>query len=187
VVTEKATNLIDTYLVGHDGLAGAPNPQPSNGVTPFGFDFGLRGDLIVSEAFGGPPSGDAAASSYRIEADGSLRLISGSVGNTQTAACWAVVTQNGRFAYTANTPSGSISGYRIDQDGSLSLVDADGRTGVAPRPLDMALSHNSRYLYAFNPGFGTVSAFRVEADGGLTHLGDTDAVLPGSANGIAAR
>jgi 6-phosphogluconolactonase (cycloisomerase 2 family) len=187
VVTEKATNTIDTYLVGSDGLPSPPNPQPSNGATPFGFDFGLRGDLIVSEAFGGGP-GLAAASSYRIGADGTLHLVSGSLGNTQTAACWAVVTQNGRFAYTANTPAGSISGYRIGKDGSLSLVDADGLTGVSHSPLDVALSNNSRFLYAFNSGEGTVSAFRVEADGGLTHIGDTDAVLvPGVANGIAAR
>jgi 6-phosphogluconolactonase (cycloisomerase 2 family) len=35
-----------------------------------------------------------------------------------------VVTPNGRYAYTTNTGSGSISGYRIDRDGALSLLDA---------------------------------------------------------------
>src|SRR5439155_25216085 len=55
VVTEKATNLIDSYVVGPDGLAAGPTPQPSAGATPFGFDFDKRGHLIVSDAFGGAP------------------------------------------------------------------------------------------------------------------------------------
>ncbi len=54
VVTEKNTNLIDTYEVNGDtGLASGPNPQASAGATPFGFAFDRRGHLIVSEAFGG--------------------------------------------------------------------------------------------------------------------------------------
>src|SRR5690242_3856062 len=38
VVTEKMTNLIDTYEV-HDRIAGAPMTSPSAGQTPFGFAF----------------------------------------------------------------------------------------------------------------------------------------------------
>ena len=40
-----------------------------------------------------------------------------------------VVTKNGRFAYTTNTGSGSISGYAVSADGGLTLLDADGHTG----------------------------------------------------------
>src|SRR5215213_2743025 len=42
VVTEKDTNIIDTYTVGAEGLASAPAANPSNGVTPFGFEFNNR-------------------------------------------------------------------------------------------------------------------------------------------------
>ena len=43
VVTEKNTNLIDTYQVdGHTGLASGPTPQASSGATPFGFAFGFK-------------------------------------------------------------------------------------------------------------------------------------------------
>lgn len=187
VVTEKNTNQITTYLVGNDGLASAPLVTPSHGATPFGFALSRTGVLIVSEAFGGAADA-SAASSYELSADGGLQLISGSVATTETAACWFVVTPNGRLAYTSNTGSGSISGYAVEQ-GRLTLLDADGRTGVTgpgTAPTDLALSNNGGYLYALNSGNQTISAFAVGADGSLTPIG-TVSGLPASANGLAAR
>src|SRR5437867_7368069 len=129
VVTEKATNKISTYTVGEDGLATGPNVQQSAGATPFGFDFDNKGHLIVSEAFGGAPNA-SAVSSYSLSGGGDLSVITASAGDTESAACWIVVTKDGRFAYTTNTGSGSVSGYRIAADGRLALLDADGVTGV---------------------------------------------------------
>ncbi|MQA75450.1 MAG: beta-propeller fold lactonase family protein [Solirubrobacterales bacterium] len=186
VVTEKNTNLIDTYEVNADtGLASGPNPQASAGATPFGFAFDPRGHLIVSEAFGG--AADASAvSSYGLE-DGIIDPISPSVATTETAACWIVVTKNGRFAYTTNTDSGSISGYRVGHDGALSLLDADGETALTGTgPLDVALTTSSRLLYSLNSGDGTISGFRVGADGSLSPIGGASG-LPGAATGLAAR
>ena len=54
VVTEKATNLIVTYAVDEDGRLGPPQLQASQGATPFGFAFGHRRQLFVSEAFASP-------------------------------------------------------------------------------------------------------------------------------------
>jgi hypothetical protein len=54
-------------------LAGAPLVQDSAGTTPFGFAFGKRGQLPVSEAFGG--AADASAtSSCRLGSDGILTV-----------------------------------------------------------------------------------------------------------------
>jgi 6-phosphogluconolactonase len=186
VVTEKNTNLIDTYDVDSEtGLASGPNPQPSAGATPFGFGFDGRGHLIVSEAFGGAPD-QSAVSSYAVE-DGLIDVITPSAGTTETAACWIVVTKNGRFAYTTNTGSGSISGYRVSQGGTLTLLDADGQTGLTgPGPIDMALTGNSRFLYSLNSGDGTISGFRVNADGSLAPIGGASGV-PTVATGLAAR
>jgi DNA-binding beta-propeller fold protein YncE len=186
VVTEKATNLIDTYEVNEDsGLAGDPNPQASAGATPFGFAFDRRGHLIVSEAFGGAAD-QSAVSSYAVD-DGTIDPISPSVETTETAACWIVVTKNGRFAYTSNTGSGSISGYRVRHNGALTLLDADGETGLTgPGPIDMALTRSSRLLYSLNSGDGTISGFRVRADGGLAPIGGASG-LPAAATGLAAR
>jgi 6-phosphogluconolactonase len=186
VVTEKQTNLIDTYTVGDDGLASGPTPHASNGATPFGFDFDNRGNLIVSEAFGGAPN-QSAMSSYRVSADGSLSVVSGSVRDFQTAACWVVVTNNSRFAYTSNTGSGSISSYHIRPDGTLTLLNSvAGNTGPGSSPIDMALTNSSRFLYVYNGGFGTIGAFRVEADGSLTPIPGAGGI-PFGAQGIAAR
>jgi hypothetical protein len=185
VVTERATNLIDTYVVDEDGRATGPVSHASSGTTPFGFAFSKRGDLIVSEANGAP--GGSAASSYNVDDDGNLEVVSASIPTNQGAACWVVITKNGRYAYTANAASGSISGFRVGRDGSLSLLNADGRTGVTgDNPTDMALSHNSQFLYARIGRTGSIAAFEVQADGSLRPIAGASG-LPANSAGLAAR
>ncbi len=188
VVTEKATNNIVTFELDGDGLAGPAQVQASIGPTPFGFAFGKRDQLFVSEAFGGAPNA-SAASSYEIDHDGVLTPLSHSVGTNQTALCWMVVTPNGRFVYGTNTGSGSISGYAIDFDGALTLLNADGRTGVTgdgSAPIDLALTDSGRHLFSLNSGSNSIGSFRVELDGSLTRLRFTSG-LPAGVNGLAAR
>jgi 6-phosphogluconolactonase (cycloisomerase 2 family) len=187
-VTEKGTNSIDTYTVNNKGIASGPITTASAGTTPFGFAFGKSGKLIVSEAFGGAPDA-SAASSYTVAPNGSISVVSASVLTHQTAACWLVLTDNERYAYTTNAGSGSISGYSVGNDGSLSLLNADGRTGVTgdgSNPIDLGLSKNSRFLYALTNGTHGVSAFRVEANGSLTPLPGISGI-PAGAVGLAAR
>ena len=183
VVTEKASNLIDTYRL-ENGMAMAPVTYPSAGATPFGFAFDKRGDLVVSEAFGGAP-GQSALSSYAVN-EGAFQVISPSVRTTQTAACWVVITKNGKYAYTTNAGSGSISSYRIGKDGSLSLLNAiAGLTGNGSSPIDMAFSNNNAFLYTLNAGAHTISAFQVLPDGSLVSIGA--AGVPVGAVGLAAQ
>ncbi len=185
VVTEKATNTISTYTVGSGGVASGPNTQASAGQTPFGFNFNQRGDLAVSEAVGGAP-GASTASSYRVDRDGDLALISGQVATTQTAACWIAISQNGKFAYTTNTGSGTISSLVIGSGATLTLLEAvAGSSGPSSLPLDAAFTPGGRFLYVRN-GSGAIGAFRADSKGGLTHIGDFG-VLPSGANGMAAR
>jgi 6-phosphogluconolactonase (cycloisomerase 2 family) len=184
VVTEKATNLLVTFPVNSDGTPGASVTQPSAGPTPFGFAFDKRGTLIVSEAFGG--AADASVlSSYRAASSG-WTAVSPLAATTETAACWVVVSPNGRFVYTTNTGSASVSGYRVGQDGSLQLLDPDGvaaTTGAGP--IDADISRNGRYLYTLNSGSGSIGAYGIGADGSLTALGETGG-LPAGANGLVA-
>jgi 6-phosphogluconolactonase len=185
-VTEKATNIVDTYLVGSDDLASGPNSQASEGQTPFGFSIGKRHQLFVSEAFGGTPNA-SALSSYSITPAGDLQNISPSVGTTETAACWVVITNDGRFAYVTNTGSGTISGFKISFSGHLTLLDGNGITATTGAgPIDMAFAENSRFLYALNSGAGSISAFRVKADGSLVTLTGVTG-LPAGGIGLAAR
>jgi len=111
-------------------------------------------------------------------------VITPALGDTQKAACWVVVTRNGRFAYTSNTASSTISTYTISEEGDLTLMNVTAASGNIP--LDMALSRNGRFLYARNAGNSAVTGFRVEANGSLTAV-TSAAGLPAGAAGIAAR
>ena len=182
VVTERATNRIDTYVVEKDGVASSPTAHPSSGITPFGFAFTQQGVLVVSEAFGGAPLG-SAVSSYKVS-DGGLNVISGSVPTGQTAACWIAVSKNGKFAYSTNAGSDSVSAYRVETDGSLSLVDDDaGLTGAGP--IDASASNNGQYLYVLNGRTHNISAFTIQADGTLISIGIFEGLPAGSAGIIA--
>jgi len=183
VVTEKATNLIDVYEVVR-GIAGPPETHSSSGMTPFGFAFAKRHDLIVSEAFGGAP-GVSAVSSYNVD-QGTFEVVSPSVGTTQTAACWVIISNNGKYAYVTNTGSGSISSYRVENDGTIHLLDAQaGLIGEGSSPIDMALSNNGRFLYALGATSDTISIFQVRENGTLKSLGSIS--VPAGAVGLAAR
>jgi 6-phosphogluconolactonase (cycloisomerase 2 family) len=185
-VTEKATNAIVTFPIDHHGLPGDAQVQASNGATPFGFAFGKQDHLLVSEAFGGAPDA-SAVSSYELDEDGGLTTIAASVGTTESAACWVVVTPDGRFAYVTNTASNTISGYAVGADGSLELLDADGRTGITGGgPIDLAITDGGRFLYTLNSGSQTISAFRIGEDGSLTAL-PYAASVPAGANGLVVR
>lgn len=185
LVSEKGTNLIDVYRVDHRGYASDSKPFKSNGAVPFGFSITNRGYAIFSEA------GPSAASSYDIDDDGGISLISGSVPLTgQIATCWLITTQDGRYAFTANAGTGTISSLKVAPDGKLSLINAAASANLLAKPvLDMAITGNSKFLYIRDDGNNTVTGFRVGADGSLTTVGSATfpASLLATVQGIAAR
>ena len=185
LVTEKNTNLIDSYVVNGDGTATDPTPQASSGSTPFGFAFGPSGRAYVSEAFGGAP-GLSAVSSYNVASAGALSVVTASLQDTQSAACWVVVTNDERFAYTTNTGSGNVSSFAIAANGSLTLLSAvAGTTGAGP--IDMALTSGDGFLYTLDSGAHSISGFAVDPDdGSLASITTGVSGLPVGANGLAA-
>jgi 6-phosphogluconolactonase (cycloisomerase 2 family) len=186
MATEKATNRIVIYSVDRNGYAGQPVVRVSAGAPPFGFAFGKDHQVFVSEAFGGT-AGASALSSYAIdEDDNSLNVISRSVGTTQTAACWVVLTPDGRLAFVTNTGSDSISSYRIAFNGALRLANARA-AATGGGPIDVTLSGNGRFLYVLNRTGGSIGDYVIENDGRLTPVPGGITGLPLSANGIAAR
>lgn len=179
-VTEKATSKIDTYVVRPNGRAIGPNPQPSSGAVPFGFQFGPDGRLYVSEA---PAS---AASSYNVAADGTLGVISASVVNNQAAACWLVVTSDGRFAYTANAGSANVSQYTIASNGGLTLVGTGASGATDPGPVDLDVTNGDGFLYVLNSRSGSISGFSIAAgDGSLSSIAGVTGFAPGWAGLVA--
>jgi len=184
-VTERASNTIDVFTV-HDGeLASTPVQRPSAGAGPFGFDWTPRRELVASEA------GSGSASSYAAARNGTLALRDGAVSTHQTAPCWLIATGDGRFVYTANAGSNSVTGFRVSADGALSILTASGMTGVlgaGATPLDLDVSQDSKFLYVLKAGVNAVGAFAVAHDGSLTNLADGVGGLPSKSGqmGLAA-
>ncbi len=148
---------------------------------PFGFSFDKNGNLITSFFVGGPNL-TASAGSFRINNNGSLSPISKNVVNGQLDSCW--IENNGKYAWTANYSSGTISSYKIGANGSLTLLQAvAGTINDLPRdgvgqpqggtPLDIRVSPNGRFLYDVLPGNGVVAGWRINPNtGALTKIGE---------------
>src|SRR3989442_13482280 len=96
VVTEKNTSLLDVYAVDAKGAAGARTSFTSAGGTPFGFAFGPRHVLLVSEA-----AAPGSASSYILGQDGQLRLARGSMLSHPGAPRSCVVAKAGSLCVPA--------------------------------------------------------------------------------------
>jgi 6-phosphogluconolactonase (cycloisomerase 2 family) len=185
VVTERGTNSISAFAVAGDGSLEGPTTIASAGATPYGFDF--AGDaLVVTEAFGGA-AGAAAASSYTVSGAGRLAHVSGSVADTRSEVCWAVISRDGRYAFVTNFGDGTISSYRVGPDGELELLEAVaastrmGEKGVR----DEALTPDGRFLYAIDADAQRVFAWKVGGAGELSPVGELGG-LPETVAGLAA-
>ena len=184
VITEKATNKIITYTVDVNGIPGSMHSITSSSATPFGFATGRNGTVFVSEAVGGAP-GASVLSSYLIGYNGAITLVDGSVGAGQSAACWVVINNNGKFAYTTNTANNNISTFGINNSGDISVTQAISATTQAG-PIDAALSNNSKYLYVLNGGAHSIQVYAAGNDGSLSMV-QTVTGLPAGTNGLAAK
>jgi 6-phosphogluconolactonase len=180
VVTEKASNTIDTFRV-FFGYPATAVSSASVGATPFGFDFDRRGHLLVSNA-------DGSASSYSLGRHGEASVISGAIATGNAAPCWLIVTPSGRFAYTANAGAGTISGFSVGRDGSLTLLVANGVSasfGAGSHPLDEIVTGDGEFLYNLTDGLHVINGFAIGGDGALTSVA-TSTSLPAGTIGIVA-
>jgi 6-phosphogluconolactonase len=184
VISERGANTIAVYPVDDSGRLGEPQAQPSSGPTPYGFAFTRGGTLVVTEAFGAEV-GRAAASSY-VAHGGSITPASRSIGNGRSEICWAVISNDDRYAFTTNFAD-AVSRYAIADDGTLTLEDAaagtavEGETGLR----DEDLSSDGRFLYAIDAASRRVFGWAVETDGALSRIGSWDG-LPANRRGLAA-
>jgi 6-phosphogluconolactonase len=185
VATERGGDKLSAFAVGMDGTLGEPHTIDSLGATPYGFAISPNGTLVVTEAFRAE-KGAAAASSYRVDGD-TITPGTPSVGNGRSEICWAVISKDGRFAFTTNFADGAVSRYAIAMDGSLTLEDAtaaiteDGRPGLR----DEDLSDDGRFLYAIDADQGQIVAWSVDDHGHLSATGSWGG-LPTTVAGIAA-
>jgi 6-phosphogluconolactonase (cycloisomerase 2 family) len=189
LVTEKLTNSIDAFHVQLDGTL-APivvNTSADPGV--FAVTFAPNGAALVAET--GPAGGTnaSAISSYAVGANGKLTPISLGVPTLAAATCWNVVTPDGKFVYTSNAGSATISGFLISKNGALTPIGGtvSGTNPSGSTNLDIAVSADGKFLYTLDSGIGSVSIFGINEDGTLTNLGEAGGLSAGAGfNGIAA-
>ena len=176
VVTEKAANITDTYTLSTSGVASTPMNWSSLSPGPYGFAFNAQGVLVLSEAVSN------TMSSFAVNDNGSLRILSGSMPDFGLAPCWVVITTNGQFAYTSNAHGGTISTYTISKTGMLNLQSSIAAKTAVPT-LDLALTSDSGFLYALNGN--NITGFQVFQDGSLWQVSNITG-LPASTTGLAA-
>jgi 6-phosphogluconolactonase len=182
--TDPSTFLIDSFIVGADGrlTAAAGSPFPAEAAGPFGSAFSPTDPhhLYVSNAHGGTNNGSVSA--FSVNPNAKVKSITGSpFPDQQTAPCWVEISHDGRYLFTVNTGSTTISRYRINANGTLSLLGSTPfASGAGIRPFDARLDASGAHLYVVDAAIASVSGFAVDG-GSLTELTSSPAALPSGA------
>jgi 6-phosphogluconolactonase len=183
-VSNRGTDTIDTFAIGKNGAAGPAVSHSSNAATPYGIAFTNRNQMIVSnENFADVFA--STVSSYDVRQQGDVTPVD-VVPADSGAACWTVISKDGKFAYVTSPFTGQVVGFDINQDSTLSSAIHLDDPGTAV--LDEGLSRDGKFLYVLSSnGFASdqVLAYRVNKDHTLTALGASDP-FEGSAAGLAA-
>lgn len=190
IITEMFTNLIKVFEVKEDGLLKEMTTMSANNPTPLAVDFGHENLVAITEGNDighrvGSPNG-ATISTYRMTEDGSLKPISSAVHVNKTGTCWVRFTPDGRFAFTGDTGSGTVSSFAVSPDGELTLLGAANTGGLASVPIDLDITRDGKFLYVLASFSGAVEGFRIENDGSLTPVARAGG-LPITIQGIVAR
>ena len=142
--TDPSTFLIDSFMVGADGrlTPAASSPFPAEAAGPFGSAFSPADPhhLYVSNAHGGTDNGSVSA--FSVNPNAKVKSITGSpFADGETAPCWVEISHDGRYLFTVNTGSTTISRYRILANGSLQLARRARpfSSGLGIRPFDARL------------------------------------------------
>jgi 6-phosphogluconolactonase (cycloisomerase 2 family) len=100
---------------------------------------------------------------YSIGAGGALSVVAGSPFPTDAGAFSMTILPGGKFAYTANVNSMSVSAYTLDpMTGVVGPVTGSPFPGGA-NPIAIATDPSGSFVYTANNGGGDVSAYVIEA------------------------
>jgi 6-phosphogluconolactonase len=182
VGTRTGTSLIDSFVVLPGGrlLAAHGSPFTGQGLGQLGAEFSPThpSQLFVSNAHNGTDLGTVSA--YQDSFLGQLTSIGSSpFADGQTAPCWVEISHDGKYLFTVNTASASISSYAINRDGSLVLIGSFALKGGGA-DIDARLSPDGKYLLVDGSGMHFVSVFAVNG-GNLTEVPSSPTPLPAGA------
>ncbi|HUO71037.1 MAG TPA: beta-propeller fold lactonase family protein [Solirubrobacteraceae bacterium] len=175
------TSLIDSFSVGRNGrlTAAAGSPFPAQGPGPFGSEFRPTNpaQLFVSNAHGG--AGNGTVSAFAVGRDGALTSIGSSpFADFQTAPCWVEISHDGRYLFTVNTGSASISTYAITPRGALDLLGStplEGGTALGSE--DARLAPDGRTLWIVDSKADAITGLSVRG-ATLLEFPDSPTALP---------
>ena len=125
VVTTKNHGLVEVFGIAANGRPSAAAAVTSVGGVPFAFVFDRAGRVALVNA------ATNWLSTYVVNPDGSLALVSAGPSDSQAAACWVTVA-DGHYLVT-NAGSGSLSQYAIDSAGHVTLVAPVAAGGIPAR------------------------------------------------------
>jgi 6-phosphogluconolactonase len=177
--TRTGTSQIDSFVVLPSGrlLAAQGSPFTGQGLGQLGAEFSPTdpSQLFVSNAHNGALLGTVSA--YHDSFFGQLTPIGASpYADGQTAPCWVEISHDGKYLFTVNTGSGTVSSYSINRDGSLALIGSFTINGGGA-DIDARLSPDGHYLLVDGSGMHFVSVFAVNG-GTLTELPSSPTPLP---------
>jgi 6-phosphogluconolactonase (cycloisomerase 2 family) len=208
---------INTFVVGKNGAVGPAQAFATKGVeNPFGFSAWSKYLLVSNAGFVATPSGampnpadftqfTGTVATYKVSDTGKVKFVSNASSGGR-AACWLIVTKNGKTAITTNTLSsgtpptggptsgtGSVASMSIAPNGKLTLLkQANASPGF---PGDPALSHDDKYIYVDDPsiivpGGGHIEAYKLGPGGTITPIqtlpSTSPSTYPPNLSGIAA-
>jgi 6-phosphogluconolactonase (cycloisomerase 2 family) len=178
IVTERQTSNIDVFSVAADGSLTNAKVTAAQGVEPFGAQFAASGALLVSEA------GSGAVSSYEVNADNSLSVITSKSPSSGAATCWVI--SGGGYAYATSAITSSVSAYKLSAAGALTALGITLKepgnaaaifppVGVTAFPLDLELTPDNKFLYVVYSALGKVIGYSVGPNGTLTKVASVNA------------
>ena len=188
-VTERLTNNLDMFSVRADGTLSpiVVNAAAVPGI--FAVLFTAADVAVVVSTGPASAQNGSLLSTYSLTLSGQTTPITTGAPTLGAAACWHVVTPDGRFAYVSNSGTDNISGFALAVGGAATTLPG---TVVATNPtgstnLDLAVSADGKFLYSLNVGTGVIGIFAIQSNGTLASVGMVSGITPqGGFNGIAA-
>lgn len=168
-VTDYTNNGVQAFTVNtkNGALTAAGSEQPTDN-DPAGVAVDYLGRFVyIANNFGGLPEGDV--SGYTVSnTTWELTPTTPATFQAGMSPVQIVIDASGKFVYTANSASNTVSAYSIDTaNGTLTPITPNVATGL--QPLGIATDPWGRFLYTANNDGGGVSTFTINpTTGALT-------------------
>ncbi|HET6871341.1 MAG TPA: beta-propeller fold lactonase family protein [Solirubrobacteraceae bacterium] len=188
---------INTFVIRPGGAAGPAQAFATKGVAnPFGFSATGKYLLVSNAGLVKTPSGampnpadftqfTGTVATYKVSSSGKVSFVSNASSGGR-AACWLIITKDGKTAVTTNTLSsgtpptggptsgaGAVATLSVSPNGHLHVLkQANTSPGF---PGDEAFSHDDKYLYVIDPsiivpGGSHIEVYKLGKGGSLTRI-----------------